>query len=142
MSKKAEGRIANMCRVLQSKEVTMQHPGNVAPEKLELLITIVNQRRSIYYYTLIQSFDVNLQIITQAKGTAASHILETLGLVPGEKTAIFSIVREDRLGELTEVLEEKFRTIRGGKGVAVAVPLSSVIGTLSYGFLANERAFS
>ena len=38
-----------------------------------------------------------------------------------------------------KVLEEKFRTIRNGKGVAFAVPLSSVIGVNMYRFLSNNR---
>lgn len=115
---------------------------NIAPERLELLITIVEQRRAIYYNTLIQSMGVNYQLVTKAHGTATSDLLDALGLSASEKTVIFSVVRKDRLKDLTEVLEEKFRTIRGGKGVAVAVPMTSVIGRLAYGFLANERALS
>ena len=37
------------------------------------------------------------------------------------------------------VLEEKFRTIRNGKGVAFAVPMSGVIGVNMYRFLSNNR---
>ena len=36
-------------------------------------------------------------------------------------------------------LEEKFETIRNGKGVAFTVPLSSVIGVSMYQFLSNNR---
>ena len=36
-------------------------------------------------------------------------------------------------------LDEKFKTIKGGKGVAFTIPLSSVIGTLIYRFLSNNR---
>ena len=38
-----------------------------------------------------------------------------------------------------KVLDEKFRTIRNGKGVAFAVPLSSVIGVNIYRFLSNNQ---
>ncbi|MBQ7679116.1 MAG: hypothetical protein IJT34_04625 [Butyrivibrio sp.] len=115
---------------------------NIAPERLMLLITIVEQRRAIYYNTLIQSFDVNFQVVTQGRGTAASELLETLGLTASEKSVIWSVVRKDRVKDILETLEDRFHKVRGGKGIAVTVPLSSVIGRLSYGFLANERSIA
>jgi len=36
-------------------------------------------------------------------------------------------------------LETKFATIKNGKGIAFAVPLSSVIGVNNYQFLSNNR---
>ena len=36
-------------------------------------------------------------------------------------------------------LEEKFATIKNGKGIAFAVPLSSVIGVNMYQFLSNNK---
>ena len=36
-------------------------------------------------------------------------------------------------------LEDKFATIKNGKGIAFAVPLSSVIGVNIYQFLSNNR---
>ena len=37
------------------------------------------------------------------------------------------------------MLEEKFKTIKGGKGIAYTIPLSSLIGKLIFGFLSNNR---
>ena len=34
---------------------------------------------------------------------------------------------------------KKFNTIKDGKGIAFTIPLTSVIGTLIYGFLSNNR---
>ena len=36
-------------------------------------------------------------------------------------------------------LEDRFQSINDGTGIAFTLPLSSVIGKLSYGFLSNER---
>jgi hypothetical protein len=41
--------------------------------------------------------------------------------------------------EVMKTLEHKFATIRNGKGVAFAVPLSSVIGVNMYQFLSDNR---
>ncbi len=110
---------------------------NVAPIGLELLITIVDKNKAEFYVDLIQSYEVNFQFTALAKGTAKADILDYLGLTENDKTVIFSVVRADKLDDLIYVLGEKFRTIRGGKGVAVSVPFTSMIGTTVYAFLCN-----
>jgi hypothetical protein len=112
---------------------------NVSPHKLELLITVVQRKKASYYIDLIQSFDANMQVSIPAQGTADREILRYLGLTDTDKTAIFSVVREDRLEALTETLEQKFRSIKDGEGVAAAIPFTSMIGTLLFGFLSNDR---
>ena len=77
-------------------------------------------------------------MIVAAKGTAEEKMLEYLGLSQNDKSVIFSMVREDRLDEILEALEERFASVKGGKGIAVSVPLSSIMGASAYGFLSNE----
>ena len=48
-------------------------------------------------------------------------------------------MRENRVEEAMNCLEEKFTTIRNGRGIAFAVPLSSVIGVNLYQFLSDNR---
>ena len=112
---------------------------HVAPVRLELLITVVPRGKAGYYMDLIQSFDANLQVALPAQGTADREILRYLGLTDIDKTAILSVVREDQLDALTETLDQKFRSIKNGQGIAAAVPFSSMIGTLLFGFLSNDR---
>ena len=111
-----------------------------APNKLELLITVVDRKKAEYYTDLIQSFDVNMQVASVARGTAAvTDILEYLGMADSDKTVLFSFVRADRINELMDTLDEKFRSIKGGKGISVSIPFSSVIGKLVYGFFSNDE---
>ena len=77
-------------------------------------------------------------MITNGQGTANSQLLELLGLEP-HKAVILSVVREDLVEEIMNCLEDKFRTVRGGKGISFAVPLSSVIGVNLYQFLSDNR---
>ena len=65
-------------------------------------------------------------------------MMDILGIADNEKAVIFSMVREDRLEEIEAALEEKFTTIKNGKGVAVSIPLSSIMGATAFGFLSNE----
>ena len=41
--------------------------------------------------------------------------------------------------EIFEALQERFQTVNNGTGISFTIPLTSVIGKLSYGFLSNER---
>lgn len=108
-------------------------------EKIELLVTVVGRNKAEYYTDLIQSFEVNLQVAVLSRGTANAKMMELLGLTDAEKTVIFSVIQEKKVQKAVEVLDEKFKTIKGGKGIAFTIPLTSVIGTLIYGFLSNNR---
>ncbi len=107
--------------------------------QLELLITIVNRQKAEFYVDLLQSFEVNMQLSMRAQGTANEKILHILGLENNPKTAIFSIIRADKVQEALSTLEEKFNTIKNGKGIAYTVPLSSIIGVATFGFLSNNQ---
>ena len=112
---------------------------NVAPEKLEMLIAVVNAPKVRYYSNLIQSSEANMQLVVQASGTSEKAIMNYLGLNQDTRQAIFSVVREDKIKDLLELLDEKFSTVKDGGGIAVTIPLASVIGALTYGFLSNDK---
>ena len=109
-----------------------------AIKKLKLLFTIVDRPKAEFYLDVLSELEVNCQIVTGGKGTATSDMVDLLGLNP-HKAVIVSVIREDLTDNIMKVLEEKFRTIRNGKGIAFAVPLSSVIGVNMYRFLSNNR---
>ncbi len=124
----------------QSHESQTAAPAsNIAPIKLELLITIVDKNKAEYYADLLQSFDVSFQFMTSARGTAKEDVLDLLGLADTDKAVIFSVARSDRTAEIMYTLERKFSTIKGGKGVSVSVPFTSMIGKSAYAFLANVK---
>ena len=109
-----------------------------AIKKLKLLFTVVDRPKGEFYLDVLSQFDVNMQMLVSGKGTATSELVDMLGLNI-HKATILSIVREDKVDEIMKCLEEKFATIRNGKGIAFAVPLSSVIGVNIYQFLSNNK---
>ena len=113
---------------------------NLAPKKLELLFTVVNRQKAEFYMDLLQSFDVNMQLAMIAHGTAKTEMLNYLGLVDTEKVVIISVIRNDAIKPALKALEEKFSTIKNGKGIAFTVPMTSTIGTAIYQFLSNNRS--
>ena len=111
---------------------------NSAIKKLKLLFTIVDRPKGEFYLDVLSQFDVNCQMVLGGLGTANTDLVELLGLEP-HKAVILSVLREDMVDAAMNCLEEKFATIRNGKGISFAVPLSSVIGVNLYQFLSDNR---
>ncbi len=109
-----------------------------APIKLEMLVTVVNRPKADFFVDLLEQFEINMQMVTYGEGTASSELVNSLGLST-QKAVIFSIVRSDKINKIKETLEEKFKTIRNGKGISFTIPLSSVIGASIYQFMCNQN---
>ena len=110
-----------------------------APKKMQLLFTIVNRNKAEFYVDLLESFEVNMQMMLSAEGTAGTEMLKLLGLADSEKAVIISAIKRERAKEALDALEEKFKTVRGGKGIAYTVAMTSTIGVAIYQFLSNTR---
>ena len=111
---------------------------NIAPMKLELLLAVVHNDKAAYYSSLIQSHQANIQLTLPAKGT--THlILDYLGLTERPKSLIVSVIRADQADRLIGLLDDLFKKGKDYKGIAFTVPLTSVIGTLVYGCLSNDK---
>ena len=111
---------------------------NSSIKKAKLLVTIVDRNKTEFYTDVLSGFEINMQMVLYGNGTASSSTLELLGL-NNEKGIILSVVRTDMIKKVLNTLEEKFSTIRNGKGVACVVPISSVIGLSIYQFMINNR---
>ena len=109
-----------------------------AIKKLKLLFTVVDRNKGEFYLDVLSQFSVNCQLVLPGMGTATSDLVELLGLNLHE-AVVLSVVREDLVDTILHTLEEKFATIKNGKGIAFAVPLSSVIGVNMYQFLSDNR---
>ena len=109
-------------------------------KKLKLLVTIVDRSKTLFFEDLLEQYEINMQTVFYGHGTAAKDMLEFLGLANQEKSVILSIIREDKVKEVTQVLQEKFEKVRNGKGIAFTIPLQSVIGVYTYQFLSNNTS--
>jgi hypothetical protein len=116
----------------------MAKKANIAPNRLVLLITVVNKGKGTFFADFLKTFEVNLQMSFVADGTAHNDLIELIGLKDNRRSVIFSVVKADRIDAVLAALEDKFHSINSDTGIAFTVPMSSVIGKLSYGFLSNE----
>ena len=92
-----------------------------------------------YKPDLLEQFEVNVQMVLYGKGTATSEMLNLLGLVESDKTVILSYIKEDRVKDALDTLNEKFQKVKNGKGVACTISLDSMIGVSMYQLLSNDR---
>ena len=136
-----------MARAYKIKKIANKEPtasvrtgGMTAPKKLMLLFTIVNRSKAEFYTDVLQKFEINMQIIVGASGTADTTIQSVLGLTDLEKSVIISVIRRDKCKAALTELDEKFRTLKGGKGIAYTVPMTSTIGVAIYQFLSNTTS--
>ena len=103
-----------------------------------MIITVVDRNKAEFYLDILSQYEVNFQMVTGGIGTAHTEIVEMLGL-NNHKAVILSVVRENMVEPIIKCLENKFETIRNGKGISFALPLSSVIGVIMYQFLSNNK---
>lgn len=109
-----------------------------AIKKLKLLFTVVDRSKAEFYLDVLSQFEVNCQMAVAGLGTAYSELIDLLGLNI-QKAVIISVVREDMVDPVMKCLEDKFESIKNGKGIAFAVPMSGVIGVSLYQFLSNNK---
>ena len=114
--------------------------GITAPKKLMLLFTIVNRNKAEFYVDVLQKFEINMQLVIAANGTANNDIQSILGLTDLSKSIIISVARRDKIKAALAELDEKFKTVKGGKGIAYTVPMTSTIGVAIYQFLSNTTS--
>ena len=107
-------------------------------KKAKLIITIVDRNKTEFYADVISGFESNLQMVMYGHGTAPNAVLESLGL-NNDKGIIFSVIRNDLVKQVLSTLDDKFNSIRNGKGIAVVLPISSVMGLSLYQFMINNR---
>ncbi len=122
---------------VRAKNKAEQSSSMTAPDKMQLLFTVVNRNKTEFFVDFLYGFNINMQMVLSAQGTASDQIISLLGLTENEKSVIISVVRRDKAKEALEALEEKFKSVKGAKGIAYTVPMSSTIGVAIYQFLSN-----
>lgn len=110
-------------------------------KKIKMLVTVVDRSKALYYTDLLEQFEVNMQTVIYGKGTAGSEMISLLGLAEPDKAIIISFVREDKINDVKDILNEKFKKIKNGKGISFVISMKSIIGVSIYQFLSNNTTF-
>lgn len=115
----------------------MANENRLTSEKpLSLLITIVHKDKMDFYVDALQQFEINMQMVVIGNGTTKTTLYVD---EKGTKAVIFSIIPNEKIKQALNFLEDKFKTIMNGKGVAYTIPMSSIMGVQMYNFLSNNK---
>ncbi len=107
-----------------------------APIKLKILFTIVERQKADFIMSALEGYDVNYQTVIYGKGTS-TQINKLVGFESNNKAVIISLVQANKVKQILAAYEDKYFKTRNGKGVAFTVSLTSVIGKMTYNYLAN-----
>lgn len=109
--------------------------------KLYLMTTIVDRKVAKKYLSLYKENDHHVMFSSLGFGTAASDILNYLGLEATEKAVIFSVQEEEKWIHIKKQLQRKLHIDAPGGGIAFIVPLSSIGGKKSLQFLLERQDY-
>lgn len=108
---------------------------------LYLMTTIVDRKIVNKYLDLYQENDLNVNFLSLGFGTAASDILDYLGLESTEKAVSFAVLEEDKWKTVKKQLEKKLKIDAPGGGIAFVIPLSSIGGKKALQFLLESQDY-
>ena len=89
---------------------------------------------------LCQKLEVPRLYSALAHGTAKSQSLDLLGIEPSEKVIHQTVITQNKMEELTSALEKEFQIDLPDKGIALAVPLTSIATKTTLDFFSGGHA--
>lgn len=97
-------------------------------QNMYFFITIANRADDKEYFALFERENISNIYSTPARGTASLPILDLLGLAETEKTVHISLIKHAKMKSLIRRLTNEMLIDLPGRGIALAVPLSSIGG--------------
>lgn len=111
----------------------------MSPERMKIMITIVDRGDGIALSRLYQQNDVPLHMQIIAEGTATSEILDMLGLTHREKEMLISFAPESRIETLLARLNDDYRGILSVRGLAFSLQLTGISGSISNALATDKK---
>ncbi|NLG03511.1 MAG: P-II family nitrogen regulator [Clostridia bacterium] len=106
---------------------------------MKLLINIVKRESEEEYIQFYKKHEIAFFLATLCKGTASKNMLDYLGIERNEMVMFQSIVLDTSLKKLEHDLIYQMGIDVPGSGIALALPLDSVGGSLALSYLSGEQ---
>ena len=105
--------------------------------ELYMLVTIVNRKFTKKFASFYDEMGLSVSATTLGVGTAASHILDYLGLDGSERGVMFHFVTKEKWKKVKRQLQIQMKIDLPGVGIAFIIPVSSVGGRRTLEFLTD-----
>ncbi len=111
----------------------------VKVNKLELMITVVERKKSDKFISIFQEHNAHVSMVVLGRGTAPTELLNLLGIAESSKDVILSVISESLIEPLYEEIKDVLKN--EGRGISFTIPMSSMVGVTMYKFLThvNEK---
>ena len=109
--------------------------------RVSMLITVSSRKKISEFVKLYEKYQIESGTISLGRGTAASEVLDYLGLEDEEKGIFFSVITENTWKKLQKGLQKELQIDIPGTGIAFTVPLSSIGGKRTLAFFLNGQEF-
>ena len=109
--------------------------------RVSMLITVSSRKKISEFVKLYEKYKIEAGTISLGRGTAASEVLDYLGLEDEEKGIFFSVITENTWKKLQKGLQKELQIDIPGTGIAFTVPLSSIGGKRTLAFFLNGQEF-
>ena len=109
--------------------------------ELHMMVTIASRSQTKRFSSFYEELGLPISMITVGTGTAASEILDYLGLQGAEKSVLFHIVTTEKWKEVKRQLRTKLKIDIPGIGIAFLIPLSSIGGKKALNYLTCGQDF-
>lgn len=96
---------------------------------MQLLVSIVERGKGMEVSKIYKTFHVTQHLQSAGRGTAASHLLDTLGFGTAERDIVLSIAPKDTIRQLMYYLKDEDRSELEAKGIAFTMDVSG-LGTI------------
>lgn len=96
---------------------------------MQLLVSIVERGKGMEVSKIYKTFHVTQHLQSAGRGTAASHLLDTLGFGTAERDILLSIAPKDTIRQLMYYLKDEDRSELEAKGIAFTMDVSG-LGTI------------
>ena len=106
-------------------------------KKLFVHVTIVPSGQAPSINKLFKSIGVACQFNQKGRGTANRKVREILGIEDNHKDLIISLITENLIERIVKELDAYFAASEKNRGIGFTIPMSSIISTRVYNFLAD-----
>ena len=110
---------------------------NIAP--MQLLLSIVERGSAAKLMRQYEAFKITQHFQAFGHGTAASHLLDTLGFGTSERDILLSIAPKDTMRQLMYFLRDEGRSDLGAKGIACSLDLTALSAIYALGISRLEK---
>ena len=98
---------------------------------MQLMVSIVERGGGISLISHYKQYKVLHHMQAAGRGTAASHLLDTLGFGTSERDIVFSMAPRDTMRQLMYHLKDEDRSKLGARGIAFTMNLSGMTAIMA-----------